>query len=255
MRVDTPLRIREIETVIPPSPAETGHAVMYILDGNPAEHGAAISGEYPGSKESGILNLTSAQLAAILAAAKKSGQQPIFHAAGDRAIRVLLDAVAAAGADAPARVRIEDADGLSGDLVPIAAKLGVVVVRNPRRIAMKELYPATRAYLQLRPLAAARIPLGLGSDNAPNPFIDLMVATGGSDGLTLAQAVDAFTAGGAYAELAEKTKGSIAPGQVADLAVLSQDIFRTASGKIPETQAVATLIDGRVVFGALQKAR
>jgi predicted amidohydrolase YtcJ len=256
MRVDTPLRVREIETVIPPNPIDTGHPVLYILDGNPAEHGAAISGEYPGSKDSGTLNLTSTQLAAILSAAKKSGQQPVFHAAGDRAIRVLLDAVAAAGAEAPSRVRIEHADGLSGDLVPIAAKLGVVVVQNPRRINMKELYPATRAYVQLKPLVAARIPLALGSDNTPNPnpFVDLMVASVGNDGLTVAQAVDAFTSGAAYAELAEKTKGSIAPGQLADLAVLSQDIFKSAWNKIPETRAVVTMIDGKVVFGTLSKA-
>lgn len=256
MRVDTPLRVREIETVVPADAIDANHPLLYVVDGTPVERGAAISGVYAGSQDGGTLNLTATQLAAILAAAKKNNQQPLFYAAGDRAIRVLLDAIAAAGANAPARVRIEAADGLSGDLLPIAAKLGVVAVQTPKRLAMKSLYPASRTYDALKSIVAGGVPLAFGSDNQPNPFADIAAAsTAGAEGLTVAQAVDAFTRGAAYAEMAEKEKGTIAPGQLADLAVLSRDIFTGARSEIADTHATATVIDGKIVYGALKQTK
>jgi predicted amidohydrolase YtcJ len=68
--------------------------------------------------------------------------------------------------------------------------------------------------------------------------------------LTREQAVTAYTAGSAYAEREELQKGTLAPGRLADLAVLSQDIFTVHFSLIPGTESVLTMVDGRIVWDA-----
>lgn len=60
----------------------------------------------------------------------------------------------------------------------------------------------------------------------------------------------AYTYGSAYAEFAEKDKGTLTPGKLADLAVLSQDIFTVPPDALPKTRSVLTLVGGRVAFDA-----
>jgi predicted amidohydrolase YtcJ len=71
--------------------------------------------------------------------------------------------------------------------------------------------------------------LAIGSDGRNNPYLNIMLASiyrgKPSEALTSEQAATAYTLTAAYAEFAEKDKGSLEPGKVADLAVLSQDIF------------------------------
>ena len=81
----------------------------------------------------------------------------------------------------------------------------------------------------MQSLLAAGIPLAIGTDGigaAQSPFVNLLLATvhptHPSEALTLTQAVAAFTRGAAYAEFEESRKGTLAPGKLADLAVLSQ---------------------------------
>ena len=57
----------------------------------------------------------------------------------------------------------------------------------------------------------------------------------------------AYTRGSAFAEFAEKEKGTLAPGKLADLAVLSQDIFQVAPPELPKTVSVLTLVGGKFV--------
>ncbi len=56
--------------------------------------------------------------------------------------------------------------------------------------------------------------------------------------------------GAAYAEFAEKDKGSLEQGKLADLAVLSQDIFRIPAADLPKTESVLTLVGGKIVYDA-----
>jgi predicted amidohydrolase YtcJ len=70
------------------------------------------------------------------------------------------------------------------------------------------------------------------------------------EAITREQAVIAYTLTSAYAEFAEKDKGSLEPGKVADLVVLSQDIFNVSVGKLPETESVLTMIGGNIVYDA-----
>jgi len=66
--------------------------------------------------------------------------------------------------------------------------------------------------------------------------------------ITVEQAVAAYTKAGAYAEFAENRIGTLEAGKEADLAVLSQDIFRARPEEIGKTQVVMTMVGGKVVF-------
>ena len=98
---------------------------------------------------------------------------------------------------------------------------------------------------------AAGIPLAIGSDGPLSPFLNLMFAVTNAnspgEALTMEQAVRAYTYGSAFAEHQERQKGTLAVGMLADLAVLSQDIFRIAPQSLPATTSVLTIVGGRVV--------
>jgi predicted amidohydrolase YtcJ len=68
-----------------------------------------------------------------------------------------------------------------------------------------------------------------------------------SEAITREQAVIAYTLTSAYAEFAEKDKGSLEPGKLADLAVLSQDIFTVDASDLPKTESVLTVVGGKIV--------
>jgi predicted amidohydrolase YtcJ len=111
-----------------------------------------------------------------------------------------------------------------------------------------------KQYQPFRSLLLAGIPLALGSDGPLNPFLNIMFAITDparpSESITREQAVEAYTKGSAFAEFAEKEKGTLAPGKLADLAVLSQDIFSVPVGDLPKTQSVMTIVNGKVVYEA-----
>ena len=67
------------------------------------------------------------------------------------------------------------------------------------------------------------------------------------EALTLEQALVAYTQGSAFAEFEEKRKGTLAPGMLADVAVLSQDIFKIPSSALTATTSVLTIVGGRIV--------
>jgi predicted amidohydrolase YtcJ len=68
--------------------------------------------------------------------------------------------------------------------------------------------------------------------------------------ISVAEAVHAYTVGSAYAQFDEKSKGSLESGKLADLAVLSQDIFHIEPVQIENTHVDLTIFDGRVIYEA-----
>jgi predicted amidohydrolase YtcJ len=68
--------------------------------------------------------------------------------------------------------------------------------------------------------------------------------------ITVPDAVRAYTVGAAYASGEEREKGSIAPGKLADLVVLSQDIFAIPAMSILGTEVEATILGGQFVYGS-----
>lgn len=69
-----------------------------------------------------------------------------------------------------------------------------------------------------------------------------------SEAITREKAIIAYTLTSACAEFQEKEKGSLEPRKLADLAVLSQDIFTTPLSDMPKTKSVLTLVGGKVVY-------
>lgn len=68
--------------------------------------------------------------------------------------------------------------------------------------------------------------------------------------ISVAEAVRAYTLGSAYAEFQEDAKGIISPGKLADLVILSRDIFMIDPKEIEKVKVVMTIMDGRVVYEA-----
>ena len=68
--------------------------------------------------------------------------------------------------------------------------------------------------------------------------------------LTMEQAIAAYTSSAAYAEFAEKQKGTLAPGMLADFVVLDQDITAVPSQKDPGNKSLRTVVGGKTVYEA-----
>jgi predicted amidohydrolase YtcJ len=71
-----------------------------------------------------------------------------------------------------------------------------------------------------------------------------------SEAITCEQAVEAYTRDSAYAEFQEEDKGTIARGQLADLAVLSQDIFTAPVSALPAATSILTMVGGEIVYNS-----
>jgi predicted amidohydrolase YtcJ len=247
-----------------PAPLVTVSGTKWILDGTPMEHSAAMREPYTDRPEaSGTLDFQEKEMEAMLRESLEDNDQLMVHVVGDRAVESFLNAMEATGGErvwAARRVRLEHSDGLMPDLIPRARRLGVIVVQNPTHFTfgkiMVKLYGEKRA-MELQPLRTlldAGIPVALGSDGPNNPFLNIMLATtyerNPAEALTREQAVVAYTLTAAYAEFAEKDKGSLEPGKLADLAVLSQDIFTVPDRDLPKTESLLTLVGGKVAYDA-----
>ncbi|MEO7215166.1 amidohydrolase family protein [Mucilaginibacter sp.] len=168
----------------------------------------------------------------------------------------MLDMMEAMNVDwKPLRPRFEHGDEIdySPEYLKRALKMGVIIVQNPTHFApvpgMTQLPQATHG-MALSSLLKAGIPLAIGSDGPFDPFLNIMLATTHpmrhSEALTREQAVIAYTRTAAYAEFEEQNKGTLTVGKVADLAVLSKDIF--IDSQIMGTQSVLTMVNGNVVY-------
>jgi predicted amidohydrolase YtcJ len=158
------------------------------------------------------------------------------------------------------RPRLEHGDMLMPDLIPRAKALGMVVVQNPAHFMLREpllasLGPARMQHMQpMKSLLAAGIPVAIGSDGPLNPFLNILFATthavNPAEALTREEAVVAYTYGSAYAESTEREKGRLVPGALADVSVLSADLFSVPANELPALHSVLTLIGGRPVHDA-----
>jgi predicted amidohydrolase YtcJ len=206
--------------------------------------------------------------------ADKAGLQIAVHAIGDRAIRTILDMFERLETENGAsdrRLRIEHAQHLSPVDIPRFAKLHVVASMQPYhaiddgRWADKRIgSDRVKTTYAFRSLLDAGAVLAFGSDwfVAPmNPLAGIYAAVTrrtldgkNPDGwvprqkISVEEAVHAYTVGSAYASLEDGVKGSIEPGKLADLAVLSDDIFHMNPVEIENARVNITIFDGKVIF-------
>lgn len=260
-------QIREWDTVRREAPRPTYSSMLgvsgiaWTLDGTPTERMAALRAPYADRLEArGWLAFPADTVRAMLRELRAAGEQLHLQASGDSSLALVLALMQGMAPDSiwrRARVRIEGGDGMVGDLWPLAQRLGVVVVQRPSHLAdagllRERLGVRASGYQPLRSLLARGIPVALASDGAVDPYAAISLATrhpaNPAEALTREEAVRAYTWGSAYAEFADQRKGTIAPGMLADLAVLSQDVFRVPVARLPATTSVLTMVGGQVVY-------
>jgi predicted amidohydrolase YtcJ len=268
VRDEMPVRVRPIDFPMSEMkawrtpPAKTGApvpGVKWIMDGTPLERLAAMREPYADAKTRGGLNFESGDLEVVLRRALEAGVQPMLHIAGDRAMDVVLDALDATGGEKwrPLRPRLEHGEMLQPDHYARAKRVGAVLVINPSHYMIPKAIEARLGPVRGRTFGAVKsaldagIPVAIGSDGPINPYLNIMFAIlhpgNPPQALSREQALVAYTRGAAFAELQETEKGTIAPGMLADLAVLSQDIFKVPTPALPGTTSVLTLVGGRIV--------
>jgi predicted amidohydrolase YtcJ len=208
--------------------------------------------------------------------ADRAGLQVSIHAIGDHAIHTILDLYERAEHEDGAgdrRFRIEHVQHLRPADIPRFGSLEVVASMQPYhaiddgRWAETLLGPERiKSSYAWRSLLDHGAVLAFGSDWPVAPLDPLMgiyaAATRRTlDGknphgwvpeqrITVAQAVHAYTVGSAYAEHQEAVKGSLEAGKLADLVVLSEDIFHIPAEQIEKTRVAMTVFDGIVIYEA-----
>ena len=246
-----------------------------FMDGSLGSRTAAMLAPYSDDRStSGILRVEPAKLDQMSIERDRAGFQLGFHAIGDRANRVALDAFAAvlkANGPRDRRDRIEHAQIVApGDFARFA-KLHVVASMQPSHLLDDERWAADRIGAERARGAYAwhtmldhGVPLAFGTDfpvEAINPLRGLYACVtrelpqGGPAGgwqpqekLTMDQCIHAYTAGSAYAEFEEHHKGTIAAGMLADIVVFPQDLTRIEPRDLLRLPVSITIAGGRVVY-------
>lgn len=244
-----------------PSPMIDMRGMKWILDGTPIERLGFMRAPYtdePSLKGRG--NLAASRIDQFVGWAYGSEDPLAVHALGDAAIEAYVSAVERGGRPEvwkAKRPRIEHGDMLAPDLIPRVKAMGMLVVQNPAHFTFPEIFlarygPERVAWMQpMKSLLDAGIPLAIGSDGPMSPFLNILAASthpaNQKEALTREQAVTAYTAGSAFAEFREREKGQIAVGMLADLAVLSADVFSVPVAEMEHIRSVLTMLGGRIV--------
>jgi predicted amidohydrolase YtcJ len=237
----------------------TVSGTKWIMDGTPIERLMFLREPYADRPDTrGQLNFPPADLAAFLRRAMETREQPMLHITGDAGIDAFLDALEQTGGERwqALRPRLEHGDLLGPSHFARARRVGVILVQNPSHfmipaIAGTRLGPRAERAWMMKATIEAGVPVALGSDGPLNPFLNVMfaslLANNPAQAMTREQALLAYTRGAAFAEFQEQQKGTIAPGMLADLAMLSQDIFTVPPDALPGTTSLLTLVGGTVI--------
>lgn len=206
--------------------------------------------------------------------ADRAGLQVMIHAIGDRANDIILsiyEQVESQNADRDRRFRIEHAQHLRAQDIARFSRDRVIASMQPYhaiddgRWAEKRIgQERARTTYAFRSLLDAGATLAFGTDWTVAPLDPMLtiyaaVTRRTIDGkrpngwipeqkISVEEAVRAYTVGSAYAEFQEREKGVIASGKLADLVILSRDIFKIDPKEIEKVKVVMTIMDGRVVY-------
>lgn len=214
-----------------------------------------------------------AKMEALARGAEEAQIQLCVHAIGDRAISTMLDIYSRLGRGNPARLRlrIEHAQHVRPADFARFGKLGVIASMQPYhciddgRWAEKRIgHVRAGSSYAWRSMLEAGVSLAFGSDWPVAPLDPLLgiyaaVTRATPDGahpggwipeqrLAVEEAVRGYTQGAAYAAFEEQEKGTIAPGKLADVVVLSDNLFSLPPEKIQDARVVLTILGGKVVY-------
>jgi predicted amidohydrolase YtcJ len=247
------------------------------MDGSLGSRTAALKAPYsddPGN--TGLPQYTQDQLNQMALERAKAGFQLGFHAIGDKAAAMALNAYAQSGISTTARNRIEHAQVVDPSDIPRFKKLGVIASMQPSHLltdmnwAEDRLGPQRAAYSYAwKAFLDAGVPLAFGTDYPVEPITPLRglyaaVTRKNQAGtkeyfpankLTRGQALYAYTQGSAYAEFAEKHKGKLAPGYDADFILIEMNIYEVAAPALFYAHFLETYVAGQEAFPVNADAR
>ena len=252
---------KALPATTPDLPLLTVSGTKWLLEGTPLEGGAEQVDAYPNRPNwYGRLNYTLADIDAMCREAIAREDQLHFHIGGSKSVGKLLDLMAGMNVDWKAlRPRFEHGDEIdyAPEYLEKAKRMGVIIVQNPTHFAPMDGFPVGAPLthgMAMKTLLNQSIPLAIGSDGPFNPYLNIMFATTHprrpAEAISREQAVIAYTRTAAYAEFAERDKGTLTVGKVADLVVLSQNIFTVPVPRLLQTESVLTLVNGVVVYDA-----
>jgi predicted amidohydrolase YtcJ len=246
-----------------------------FVDGSLGSHTAAMLQPFTDApNDTGLFVNTPAHLYEWTSGADKAGLQVIVHAIGDKAIRTQLDIyerVEREDGPRDRRFRIEHLQHIAPADIPRVAPLGVIASMQPyhaiddgrwaEKVIGHERAKTTYAFRSLRD---AKVRLAFGSDwfVAPATPIEGIYAAvtrrtlddknpGGwipEQKIGVEDALRAYTTNAAYAEFAEKDKGTLAKGMLADFVILDRDLTKIAPETIRDTKIVMTVVGGKPVY-------
>ena len=253
-------------------------AVKTMLDGVVEAHTAAMLAPYSDDPtKSGKLFWDSAKYQQAIAELDRRGFQIFTHAIGDRAVRLALDAYEQAqtkNRTKDARPRVEHIETITAEDIPRFGRLGVIASFQPLhaypdddtlKIWARNAGPdrAGRAWAW-HSIEATGGRLAFGSDwpvvtLSPWPGVQNALTRQTTEGdppggwlpkerISLEDTIKAYTLGAAIAGRREKTEGSLEAGKLADLIVLSQNLFEIPPNQTGKTEVMLTMVGGRVVY-------
>jgi len=246
-----------------------------FLDGSLGSRTAAMLAPYSDDPStSGILRMDPRIAAEMAIERDRAGFQIGFHAIGDHANQVALDifaAVQAANGPRDRRDRIEHAQVVAPADFPRFEELHIIASMQPSHETTDMRWAESRigsarvkgAYAW-KTLQSEGVRLAFGTDypiEAINPLRGIYACVtrelpeGGPPGgwesqekLPVEDCLRHYTYDSAYAQFEETRKGTLAPGQLADLVALSQDLTRIAPHGIMKTQVEWTMTGGRFQY-------
>jgi len=222
----------------------------------------------------GLLQHPEADMRSWIGGADSAGLQVTVHAIGDRANAILLsiyDSVAKAHGPRDRRFRVEHAQHLRPQDIPLFGKLGVIASVQPyhaiddgRWVEQRIGAVRIRTTYPFRTLLDTGARLGFGSDWTVAPLDPILgvyaaVTRRTLDGknpngwvpeqkISVGEALRAYTAGNAYATFDEGRRGTLAPGADGDVVVLDRDLFTIPPDSLDRARVRYTIVGGRVVY-------
>lgn len=231
-----------------PTPLIYVSGIKYLIDGTPFEEGALSKQPYPGKTNwYGRTDMPVDTIKQILNEAYNSQTQLMMHIVGDSTMSLVLSLMKQTGNDSvwrSKRVRFEhnSSSHATAEEIQKIHDMGIIMAHTPKYGHGSHI----QSFLD------KGIIVSVSPDGTTNPFWDIMVMTSQQkdpkENTTVEKAVIAYTKTNAYAEFTEKEKGTLMPGMVADLVVLSKDIFSIPKEQLPVTKSVLTMVDGKVVY-------
>lgn len=231
-----------------PTSMSTISGIKYCIDGTPMEGNSLHSKPYHNrGNGNGRLNYPVDTIRQIIREALATKRQLLMHITADSSFGIVLNLIKESGTAEQwksLRVRIEhnDVGNPTKEQRKLIKDYGIMMMHTPKFAFGSPI----------RSLLSDGILVGIAPDGTTNPFWDIMIITSQqanpNENITREQAVIAYTKTNALAEFKEKEKGMLIKGMLADLVVLSQDIFTIQNQQLPATTSVLTMIDGKIVY-------